>query len=78
MTTKKSEIYWKQKDGSLIDVDDMTESHAKNVLKMLIRNNMIGKAKKPERDSKWSHLYSDYLEERDQDPNPWPDRLPWI
>jgi hypothetical protein len=66
MTPKKSEIYWKQKNGSLIDVDDMTESHLRNVLKMLIRNKMIGK-QKPERDDKWSHLYSDYLEALDQE-----------
>jgi hypothetical protein len=36
---------WNSKNGP-IAVDDMTEAHAKNVLKMLIRNNMI---KRPER-----------------------------
>ena len=29
--------YWKMKDGKKIDVDDMTESHLRNVLKMILR-----------------------------------------
>ena len=34
------EIYlWKQKDGTLIDVDQMSITHLRNTLKMLIRNN---------------------------------------
>jgi hypothetical protein len=59
-------VYWKTKSGELINVDDMTESHLRNVLKMLIRNNLISKLRQPERDDKWSHLYSDYLEDIDQ------------
>jgi len=30
--------YWTMKDGKKIDVDDMTESHLRNVLKMILRN----------------------------------------
>tara|TARA_R110000822_G_scaffold147_1_gene661 strand:+ start:251 stop:457 length:207 start_codon:yes stop_codon:yes gene_type:complete len=30
--------YWKMKDGKKIDVDDMTESHLRNVLKMILKN----------------------------------------
>ena len=30
--------YWKMKDGKKINVDDMTESHLRNVLKMILRN----------------------------------------
>ena len=30
--------YWTMKDGKKIDVDDMTESHIRNVLKMILRN----------------------------------------
>ena len=37
METKK--YYWTMKDGNKIDVDDMTESHLKNVLKLLLRRN---------------------------------------
>jgi hypothetical protein len=34
------EIYlWKQKDGTLIDVDQMSINHLRNTLKMLMRNN---------------------------------------
>ncbi len=31
-------IYWTTKEGKRILVDDMTESHAKNTLKMILRN----------------------------------------
>lgn len=37
METKK--YYWKMKDGNKIDVDEMTETHLKNVLKLLLRRN---------------------------------------
>ncbi len=30
--------YWTMKNGTKIDVDKMTESHLRNVLKMIIRN----------------------------------------
>ena len=30
-------VYWTTKNGDVINVDDMTEQHAKNTLKMLIR-----------------------------------------
>lgn len=30
--------YWTTKDGQKIDVDLMTESHLRNVLKMILRN----------------------------------------
>ena len=30
--------YWTMKDGEKINVDDMTESHLRNVLKMILRN----------------------------------------
>ena len=30
--------YWKMKDGQLIDVDQMSETHLRNSLKMMIRN----------------------------------------
>tara|TARA_R110000764_G_scaffold139641_3_gene227715 strand:+ start:963 stop:1178 length:216 start_codon:yes stop_codon:yes gene_type:complete len=31
------ELYWTTKDGTRILVDDMTESHLRNALKMIIR-----------------------------------------
>ena len=32
-------VYWKQLNGELISVDDMSINHLRNVLKMIIRNN---------------------------------------
>ena len=34
-----SKVYWKTKDGKVLDVDDMDINHLRNVLKMIIRNN---------------------------------------
>ena len=34
----KEKIYWKMRDGNLISVDDMDENHAKNVLKIVLKN----------------------------------------
>ena len=36
--SKKGNVYWKQKDGTLINVDDMSEDHVRNTLKMILRN----------------------------------------
>ena len=30
--------FWKMKDGQLIDVDQMSETHLRNALKMVLRN----------------------------------------
>lgn len=35
----EEKIYWKMKDGTLIDVDEMSETHLRNTLKMILRNN---------------------------------------
>ena len=37
----KEKIYWKMRNGKLISVDDMTEEHAKNVLKIVLKNYSI-------------------------------------
>lgn len=34
----KEKVYWKMRDGNLISVDDMDENHAKNVLKIVLKN----------------------------------------
>ena len=40
--------FWKMKDGQLIDVDQMSETHLRNSLKMMIRNSQRKQAaKKP-------------------------------
>lgn len=33
-----SKLYWKTKEGKKIDIDDMSESHLRNTLKMIVRN----------------------------------------
>lgn len=38
-------VYWTMKNGQQIDVDDMTESHLRNTLKMIIRKSNKRKAK---------------------------------
>lgn len=43
---EKEIIYWKQKNGKLISVDDMTEDHLRNVLKLIIKNNQLVEKKK--------------------------------
>jgi hypothetical protein len=46
-------VYWTQRDGSKIDVDQMTLTHLRNTLKMILRAN----AKKPKAEPKhWSGL----------------------
>ncbi len=37
MKEKDIKIFWKQKNGVRISVDDMTEQHAKNTLKLVLR-----------------------------------------
>jgi len=34
----KEKVYWKMRNGNLISVDDMDEEHAKNVLKIVLKN----------------------------------------
>jgi hypothetical protein len=31
-------VYWTQRDGTQIDIDEMSEQHLRNTLKMIIRN----------------------------------------
>jgi hypothetical protein len=35
---ENEEYYWKMKNGKKINVNNMTEEHLRNVLKMIIRN----------------------------------------
>jgi hypothetical protein len=47
-----SKVYWKMRNGNVISVDDMTEEHAKNVLKIVLKNRetvikQILKSKRP-------------------------------
>ena len=56
----KEIYYWKQKDGTLIDVDQMSINHLRNTLKMLMRNN---EARKKSLQSKTFELNGDMANE---------------
>ena len=36
--TNNQPIYWKQRNGELISIDDMDVNHLRNVLKMIVNN----------------------------------------
>ena len=42
-------VYWTQRDGTTINVDQMTLTHLRNTLKMIIRNNQARIAKANEK-----------------------------
>jgi hypothetical protein len=47
-----SKVYWKQRNGELIDIDDMDINHLRNVLKIVLKNRQtvikqIVKSKRP-------------------------------
>ena len=44
---KMKEYYWKMKDGTKINLDDMTESHLRNVLKLILKRNESSAKKLP-------------------------------
>ena len=43
--SNKEIVYWKQKDGKLVSIDDMDTNHLKNVLKMIVNNSNKHKKK---------------------------------
>lgn len=51
--------YWTMKDGEKINVDDMTESHLRNVLKMILRNQ-----KERIETEKYEVLFKEYTQNR--------------
>jgi hypothetical protein len=34
-------LYWTMKTGQQIDIDEMSESHLRNTLKMIVRNSQV-------------------------------------
>lgn len=34
-------LYWTMKNGQQIDIDEMSESHLRNTLKMIVRNSQV-------------------------------------
>ena len=43
--SNKEIVYWKQRDGKLVSIDDMDTNHLKNVLKMIVNNSNKHKVK---------------------------------
>jgi len=41
----KDKVYWKQRNGVLISIDDMDVNHLRNVLKMIVNNSNKHKKK---------------------------------
>jgi len=39
MVNKETTVYWTMRDGQKIDIDEMSLSHLRNTLKMIVRNN---------------------------------------
>ena len=39
MVNKETPVYWTMRDGQKIDIDEMSLSHLRNTLKMIVRNN---------------------------------------
>jgi len=56
---KREPVYWETKDGKKINVDDMTEEHAKNALKCML----IAKKRQDFFDERSTGLYYEFLAE---------------
>jgi type III secretory pathway component EscR len=56
---KQDKIYWTQKNGEKIDVDEMTEEHLRNTLKMLIRKEERRQFFEDEKQRQWNEEASE-------------------
>ena len=54
----KEIVYWKQRNGELISVDEMDVNHLRNTLKLIIKNKNILKTALNEKLEKEKHVYS--------------------
>ena len=53
-------LYWTMKTGQQIDIDEMSESHLRNTLKMLVRNSQ---AKPQVAKTRIGNIESNFMEE---------------
>ena len=67
---KNKEYFWTMKNGEKINVDDMTESHLRNVLKLIIR-----RAKEEPKDCE--HHVDDAMDLASYDDTPFCDDWMW-
>jgi septum formation topological specificity factor MinE len=63
MSTPPDEI-WKCQDGRLVAVGDMTEAHAKNALRMILRNRREQRARQVDLDRLQEELLAEIAEDR--------------
>ena len=50
--------YWKMKNGQEIDIDQMTETHLRNTLKMIVRNSQVKTTK-----TRTGNIEANFMEE---------------
>jgi nitrogen fixation-related uncharacterized protein len=53
-------LYWTMKNGQQIDIDEMSESHLRNTLKMIVRNSQ---AKPQVKRTQIGNIESNFMEE---------------
>jgi len=53
-------LYWTIKNGQQIDIDEMSESHLRNTLKMIVRNS---KAKPQVKRTQIGNIEANFMEE---------------
>jgi hypothetical protein len=63
----KEIIYWKQRNGELISIDNMDINHLRNVLKLIIKNKNRLKTALNEKLEKEKHIKAANLSDEDDD-----------
>ena len=67
-----NKVYWRMRNGNLIDVDNMDDNHVRNAFKMLLRS-IQAKEKAPKPDNFTLHgdmaqvFHDSYLSDEDDD-----------
>ncbi len=57
---KTNQVFWTMKDGTQIDIDNMSINHLRNTLKMIIRNINI---QKEEKEKQLVHLHGEIAQQ---------------
>jgi hypothetical protein len=59
--------FWKMKNGNLIDIDQMSETHLRNTLKMIVRNTEVKPIKTRIGNIEQNFMEEVYLEYADEE-----------
>lgn len=51
MKYKKDPVYWRTRGGHMLDIDEMSESHVRNALKIAVR--MLEQYKRLDEECEW-------------------------